>query len=514
MRRCLLNQGILSGCMLGMLLGVATGAQAAPQSVSDFLKLKPKWDQLVGLEFLLEGRFGGSTSEFLSLRHLPLAFRSSRGIDQRYESRDVLQVLGKLQRDSNGMLYFELLDVRKGLSDLDRLRARAQELPLKDPEPVYELGDWARRRGEFYGDAELKAEAVRLYTRGIRREQAQLETRDYPAYRRLAVKAVRYGLGDRLKVALLYEGHYRQWQLDRNKFNSLQLAGLATAVAAELPGAAVPAPIDDEAFHRKWKAEPLRVYEEATFGFEQMHRFLYQEIMLDSILKDAAPDGRNGSEIATRLRSELPEFAAMADDWVRQEQDWLMRNLESLSMDQLLALREALLEAGEADRADEALKTWFRHRETRLRTEGIDGLIELSSLYETLFPDGARDAVRILLEADRRKPGSSIVRQRLESHGFQQINGDWKSSDEVHDFENSPINRAMREGRVIPGMTEDQVRRALGEPSSISRVLTARHVIDYWIYSDPRRSRRLTIRLSRPTQRRSSIVASSREIGM
>jgi len=487
-------------------------ADAAPQSVADFLRMKPRWEKLVGLQFLLEGRFGGSAGPILRLRKLPLGFHADEEIERRYDSDDVLHVLGELQRDENGQLYFRLLDVRRARSDMDRLNEQVLELPPKEHEPVYELADWAEQRGKFYDDEKLQAEAVKLYGRALRREQASLETRDYAAFRDLAIKAGRYGLGEARKNALLYEGRYREWQLARRDLDSKELAGLAAAVASELPGAAVPVPIVDQEFRNRWKQEPLRVYEKSTFGFEQMHRFLYQEISLDSIQMEARDDGSNGRAIAARLRQEVPEFANMAIEFARKELDSQIQNVTQLKVDEMLELRELLVDAGEADKADEILKRWFKNREAQLRNEGIDGLIELASLHETLFPDGAREAVRVLLEAERRKPGSSIVRQRLESHGYRQINGDWKSSEEVRDFENSPINRAMREGRVVPGMTQEQVRRALGAPTSISRLLTARHVIEYWVYGGNERSSRLTIRLSRQTQRQSAIVIDSRDL--
>lgn len=499
--------------VLAVLLATSPGsADAAPQSVVDFLKMKPRWEKLVGLQFLLEGRFGGSAGNILSLRKLPLGFHADQDIETRYDSSDVLHVLGELKRDGSGPLYFRLLDVRKGKSDMDRLNEQILDLPPKEHEPVYELAKWAEERAKFYKDEELSTQAIKLYDRALRREQINVRKRDYATFRDLALKAGRIGLGEARKNALLYEGRYREWQLTRQKADSKQLAGLAAAVASELPGAAVPVPIVDQDFRDRWKEEPLRVYEEATFGFEQMHRFLYQEISLDSIQKDAHADGRNGRVIAARLRQELPEFPAMADAFVRKNLESLIQNVTQLKIDEMLALRESLLDAGSADKADEALRNWFKDRETKLRKEGIDGLIELASLHETLFPDGAREAIKVLLEAEHRKPGSSIVRQRLESYGYRQINGDWKSSDEVRDFENSPINRAMREGRVIPGMTQEQVRRALGEPTSVSRLLTARHVIEYWVYGGNDRSSRLTIRLSRQTQRESAIVVDSRDV--
>ncbi len=499
--------------VLAVLLATSPGsADAAPQSVVDFLKMKPRWEKLVGLQFLLEGRFGGSAGNILSLRKLPLGFHADQDIETRYDSSDVLHVLGELKRDGSGPLYFRLLDVRKGKSDMDRLNEQILDLPPKEHEPVYELAKWAEERAKFYKDEELSTQAIKLYDRALRREQINVRKRDYATFRDLALKAGRIGLGEARKNALLYEGRYREWQLTRQKAGSKQLAGLAAAVASELPGAAVPVPIVDQDFRGRWKEEPLRVYEEATFGFEQMHRFLYQEISLDSIQKDAHADGRNGRVIAARLRQELPEFPAMADAFVRKKLESLIQNVTQLKIDEMLALRESLLDAGSADKADEALRNWFKDRETKLRKEGIDGLIELASLHETLFPDGAREAIKVLLEAEHRKPGSSIVQQRLESYGYRQINGDWKSSDEVRDFENSPINRAMREGRVIPGMTQEQVRRALGEPTSVSRLLTARHVIEYWVYGVNDRSSRLTIRLSRQTQRESAIVVDSRDV--
>jgi len=58
----------------------------------------------------------------------------------------------------------------------------------------------------------------------------------------------------------------------------------------------------------------------------------------------------------------------------------------------------------------------------------------------------------------------------------------------------------MARGEVIVGMTSSQVRRSLGEPSSIARFVTADGVSEVWSYGN-RGSSRLAVYLSRRSHR-------------
>ncbi|MFQ5733320.1 MAG: hypothetical protein ACE5KM_15370 [Planctomycetaceae bacterium] len=53
-----------------------------------------------------------------------------------------------------------------------------------------------------------------------------------------------------------------------------------------------------------------------------------------------------------------------------------------------------------------------------------------------------------------------------------------------------PFERAIRDGRVLPGMTPEQVRRAMaGAPQSILRAASSRSINEVWIFGRVGRTR-------------------------
>jgi hypothetical protein len=68
------------------------------------------------------------------------------------------------------------------------------------------------------------------------------------------------------------------------------------------------------------------------------------------------------------------------------------------------------------------------------------------------------------------------------------------------------LERAIREGRVEPGMTAGNVRRALGEPLSKARAATAGQVTEIWTYGLSDASRLVVRLMKRAEQKESTVV--------
>lgn len=477
------------------------------QTVEQFLQQRDRWNKFVGLNFRIEGRVSTAAGNLMVMRKLgSIPFKWTKKFN--IETKTVVQVEAVLERNAQKQLEFRVKSLKKLGSDVQRVERKEIEIAIRQWKPVYELADWALDRGRFYDDDELIAKARSLYGKGLRRELVAIKTRNYRVYRDMAIKAERYGLGATLKTELLYEGHYFEWQRHRKTGTAIQLSGIATAIAAELPGAAIRPEQVDEGLRKTWLKSPLGAYRDTTDRTERnlFHGFLYQQAALESIRKESLPDGRNGRDIAARIRTELPEYSTLATEYEDRERNWRLSSVTKLSQSEMQKLRAEFLGLNQNDKADDVLKTWFESQESELRRHGVDGLLELSALYEELHDDAAT-AVQLLLEAERVKPGSRLVRERLESYGYRFMNGAWKRPSEVEAILNSPINLAMREGRVIRGMTSEQVRKTLGAPSTVTRVLTARNVIELWGYGEQSGGSRLSVRMNRSPGRPVAIVA-------
>lgn len=478
-----------------------SGSCAAAEFVGDFLKKKDKWPELVGLRFALEGRLSTGSGHVLLLRKLSLAFHSESELPDLSGKNQVVEVVGELRKDSKDVLFFELLTVTRQPTDLDRLADERRKLDLRVVDPWYRLGDWAVQRGTFYSDDELIAAGRDLYRAGIRSERNLIRQPDGNDYRRLAEKVSRLGLEKELQMQFIYEAHLQTWQKTRRDSTSAELITLASIVSAELPGANQS--VDDlSAVDRpQWLQSPLAFYESATVEARQrLHRYLYQQIMREGIEKQASPDGRNGQEIAALFRLHLPEMPKLADEYRDRELAYRRSQILKATRAEMLVLCEDLEKLGRKEESEAVFREWFQNRERELRLQGVDGLVELASEYETLIEGSQQKVVDLLMEVERKRPGSNFVAERLEAYGYRMLNGKWAGAAEAAAIENLPINRAMREGRVIRGMTASQVRRTLGEPAVKSRLLTARNVVELWSYGGGSSTSRLTVRMARSSR--------------
>tara|TARA_R110002072_G_C7977192_1_gene535663 strand:+ start:18588 stop:20111 length:1524 start_codon:yes stop_codon:yes gene_type:complete len=498
-----------------MLVAIAFGVlpqscSATGQSVEEFLKTRPRWSKLVGTTFRIEGRVATGAGTVLKLHKLPLLFVSDEELPDLSGPNLAVEVVGRLRKHETGILEFELLSLKKTESDIQRVNRLRVELPRDDPKPWYELGDWAMERVRFYqsgreNDRQLAEEAKSIYRMALRKERTVMTNPNYKSLRNLAFKSEKYGLGDEFKLPLLYEAHYQTWHDTSARASSGEFESIALRIAKELPDADKPVDEFDADFVSKWREGPILFYQEAAESLRpQLHRLLYQQVMLESIEKAAEIDGRDGEEIAARIAEQIPEFTRLAESYRQKALDWKTSHVKELSREDAVNLRKQLIEAGDEARADKVIREWFTPVESKLRGQGAVGLIELAFEYEDLFDDG-ETAVQLLLESDRVKPGSGYVAERLEAYGYTRVEGRWRRKSDITTGEKSPIEIAIQNGRVIRGMTSAHVRKSLGKPDSISRVLTSREVLEYWVYRTPSGSG-LSIRLSRPLNRHEGIV--------
>ena len=71
------------------------------------------------------------------------------------------------------------------------------------------------------------------------------------------------------------------------------------------------------------------------------------------------------------------------------------------------------------------------------------------------------------------------------------------TTDQITQLPKDDVQLAIREGRVVRGMTAEQVTKTLGRPQSISRLGNRRLLREFWNYEDAG----LVIRLQRNLQR-------------
>ena len=72
----------------------------------------------------------------------------------------------------------------------------------------------------------------------------------------------------------------------------------------------------------------------------------------------------------------------------------------------------------------------------------------------------------------------------------------WLNPEEVKEFRDDPIRKAIRNGTVVAGMNRDQVKKVLGAPTQIGRSISGGKINELWIYGETS-SQSLVIQLAR-----------------
>ena len=167
-------------------------------------------------------------------------------------------------------------------------------------------------------------------------------------YRRLSEKARSLGLPASRVTQLLYRGHYYDFRSESSSMTSAELAGTATALARELPGAEADLVVVDEELRKEWSENSIGLYDESDATTRRMmHRFLYLELMLNAVDEMADSTGKNGLEVADFIEKLIPEYASRAGDYRNRYRQWRLSRVTEFSREQMLALREEFQQLGD-----------------------------------------------------------------------------------------------------------------------------------------------------------------------
>jgi hypothetical protein len=444
----------------------------------------------------LEGRytiFNASKVKFLGC---DLDFVLTSSFRRPPTSSRNIEVAGQLVR-KNGGLEFRVTELQPRESDEEQLKLRRALLNSSNPQEVYELAAWARRRGEFYKDDDLKQQADRLYREGLAIAHEHLEPGDVDGLRKLAARAAEAGVDEGIAHRFLHQAIRLEWEAEQNAKDTdyRRILGL---IRKDLPGAATPLPPERISIRDDYQAAPEAVFRVADARARRLlARAFYIEVTLAEILASADSSGRNGYQIAARIERALPELSALAEEYRRQELTWLTQRLGTLTRTQMVDLAERYQQRGDQEQARQVTRDWLKAQEPRAAQSGPTDLMELGDEYINLLSD-ERAAGRMYKQAYQQNPQLTSARDWLSRHGYELQSNRWtKPGEDDRDVPDAAVDSAIAEGRVQVGMTGAQVLKALGtKPSSSVRMAFSGSVAELWVFADSG----ITVRL----QRRSS----------
>jgi len=483
-------------------LGSASGLSAVISlGVPDFVAARDKWSGFATSRQALTLRGRAASVSKLSIRFegCDLRFRFAKGFRLRKRPANAknVEVDGVLVRNE-GRLTFFVVQMRERPSDLETFRQRLGALRADQPAGWYVLGSWAAKRAEFYHDKELASRAQETYLIGIRAARKRLPPNQPRALLALAARIAEYKLPDSLRLEYVHEA-YQMLYRARLHANPKQphLKDLAEQLAGALPGGQIPLSAPQPKLAQAYWKNPTGIYQAADKKRRTvLHRLFYKRLLLTTVLQRARADGSNGRQIAETIDRDLPEEHALAEMWREKQLVYDLARVGQATKNEAVDLARRFRKRGQPARARSALEGWLAARTKQLDDKDPKDYVSVARDYSDLVHD-ERTAAALLIRADKLRPGDKQVAKELQRLGYGRRNGTWFSRQELTASTDARLQRAMRDGRVVAGMTAKQVRSTLGRPTSITRIATSGEVVEIWVYG-VRRTSRLTIRFSRP----------------
>jgi tetratricopeptide (TPR) repeat protein len=438
------------------------------------------WDALVGgPKVRVEGRMSASSGNQFRLQNCEIAFSVEKQKLQAIPVKSYVEIRGQFKKDGSKIVF--AVDEMKIVSRYSQQYAlKASRLQHPTPKDWIELGDWVSERAKFYEDPELAKLASDAYSKSIDVEYRALKATNAEGRFELAKKVADFGLPDRRRMELVHEGCRIEWQ-NVQKADPPDIAvwqQFAFSLIEKLPGADVPLKKEDLVLKESYNREPDLTYRKAKDDMRpKLHRLFYIAVTLKFVLYGASDDGRDGDAIADQIEKLIPEESELAETHRLKRLEYGLKNITTANRIEAEKLATAFQERHQNETAKRALTEWIKAHESRLKGDGIVGLLQLADEYLTLL-NNRQAAVECLLEANKIDPKFEDVKQKLFALGYQWHEGRWVKSG----IGERQIVESQSATGISVGMTASSLRSVLGQPRSLARAMTARGITEIWSF--------------------------------
>ena len=486
-RRCtLLTVSLLLVC----LITDAGSAWGQAMSVEQLLKQRDQWDlwSKDGTKLLLTGRYQGRTAQIFQLHRIPFSFEPPRNspLPDRMREGQRIEVSGRLSTRS-GRLMFDVNRLSVSGTDVDIIKERQQSLSDDDYQGLFALADEFQAFADFYADNSLQLEIVALREAAIQKQRRQLKGRSAELWQ-LAGKAASLNLNNRLPPAIRFEAIITEW-----KQSGVNTDKVLKQIEQHAAGWDTKNLIASEKAVSNFQADPVDAYNNASDADRQaLHRYLYRTIVLQTLQRQLNASGSNGVEIAAIAREQIPEETDAIRMMEQKDLEYRIGRVQTLSRAELEQLSDLLVAASRSDDVPEVVDNWVTAQQRRYAASGLAG--QLRTADEFLFVGSRWNRIEYTQKGiDVLKQAWAVARQesaadadgiaeRLKTLGWERLKDQWMTSSQIQSLPRDDVQLAMREGRVVKGMTAEHVVGTLGQPARISRIISARIIRELWIY--------------------------------
>ena len=488
---------LLTAFMILLMGPVAVGQTIA---VPDVLKLKPQWNKLAneGRRLNFEGRFNGRVGDSFRVEKLDVEFRLPGNIrlPDRMRDRQRMDITGKFVVNGQRMT-FVVSELTLRETDPERLAKRIEALPKDQPDGLLKLADEYAEIAEFYSDESLASEIQDIRLKAVQMMR-QMATGDVQRLAEVVEIAKSQKVNSVFMQAIGYEILLTQWKARTD--HSELLRSIQQLTGWDKPEMEVP-----ERLKQGFPKDAAVLYNEGTGrDREILHRLLYRAVRADQIQAMLKPNGSNGLQLAGLVRDELPEEVQIAANFEQREVEYRLGRVAELSRREMQQLLELLDGLKRGDGRETIIADWLAAQEKRFGTSELAGVLRVSDEYLFVFeqwknPAHQQKGIDLLKSAwviaSVESPGDAVqIADRLRGLGWEHLNGKWLTTQQMETLPKDDIQIAIRDGRVVKGMTAQQVVQTLGQPERISRFGSSKVMRELWIF-DGTGSAGLVVRL-------------------
>lgn len=465
-------------------------------SVQQLQAAKSEWEKLVDTPMQVEGRLSSVLKNQVRLQKCDLSFTMTEEQARLASNAKNMELTGRIRKENN-RLTFDVSSLKSMPTDMEQFQSKERAIKTNQPEEWYALAEWARERGEFYDDAALKEAAPLCLTRGVGYEARALAPDDREGRLKLADKAAAFKLPVALSHSLRHDAFRLWWQraVLNNPQEAEELAALEARLTQVWPEALRPLANWPDELADQYTKDPITTFSDADpLEQRQLQRVFGAQVQYRRLTREAAEDGRNGSEIAEQLARAIPDQPALAERYRDKELAYRLGKIATASRPEAISLAEKFRERQRPDVAQETLRKWLAAREKERTTQAdAPTLIALADDYRQWLKDDSK-AVSLLIAAHRLEPLSEDVKTRLTDLEYEFQGGRWGKMTPTAPTMPQPAPGS--DAPIAIGMTAEELTQQIGQPAQRTVIATLNGIDEWWTFGSGSGSK-LRIQLQR-----------------
>lgn len=479
----------LVACSLVWISAGTVLAQMA--TVQEIMKQKALWKRFAdeGRRLHFDARFQGRAADTFRVDNMDLDFRlpSSIRLPDRMRDAQRMEITGKFVNDS-GRLQFLVSSLTIRDTDMEQVTKRVAAVPESSLDELLKIADEFEPIAEFYKDEGLTAEVTSVRTLYITKRR-KLASADSVQLKQILQTGTTLNADPRLLSSIRFQLLLADWKQPKTDLSTL-LMTLQRLPGWDQRGDTVPLRLRET-----FPTTAIADYDAGTDAERQnLHRLFYSRVRQQQIQSQLKKDGSNGLTLAGMIREEFPEAPEEATAMEEREVSYRLGRVPELNRQELQQLVDLLTNLSRQNSVSDVINEWLRAQEKRFGTTDLAGLIRTADEHlfaaeqwkDSRHSDKGVDLLKQawVLASQESPTDAEQLADRLKRLGWEYLNGEWMTLKQLEMLPKDDIQLAIREGRVVRGMTMAQVTSTMGKPARISRVGTTKALRELWIYDD------------------------------